>query len=102
MKKISAILLIIILINFIFGNYVYATSLPENIEGNDTNSSSNGNVTYSKDSYDKLMQNGTVNLQGEDKKVKISKSTLRSYEWNFIFVCKSYLFKFIIFDVKSS
>jgi len=67
MKRISVLLLVIIIFNFIFCNFSYAF---EDLV--------DGQVTYSKDSYDKLMDKGIVSKGGANEKVSVTTSTLGS------------------------
>lgn len=64
MKKISIGLLIIIIINFIFSNFVLATSTD--------------GMTYSKDSYHKLVNEGEIEINGTKRSLEITQSTLGS------------------------
>ena len=66
MEKISIVLVIIVLFNFIVCNYIsYA----------DTD---NSTITYSKEAYDQLTEEGTVDLNGEETDVSISTSATGS------------------------
>lgn len=67
MKKISSILIIIILFNFIFSNYIFAVDV-----------SDDSAITYSEDEFDQLVNNGTVNIDGETQEVSDSKSSAAS------------------------
>ncbi len=67
MKKISAILLIIMLMNLIFADTTFATDTESDSEVDRT-------TTYNKDSYDMLTNDGKVELEGTERNVGVSQS----------------------------
>ena len=69
MKRISIVLIIIILFNFIFCNYI---SYADDEEDDDET------ITYSKEAYDKLTEEGTVELNEEETDVSTSTSAIGS------------------------
>lgn len=67
MRKVSVLLLIVMLFNFIFSNYVYAI---DEVEGQ--------KATYSKESFSNLTNEGKVNLNGSEVKISASTSSVGS------------------------
>lgn len=65
MKKISSILVILIIFNFIFSCFVYA----------DTD---NSEITYSEDSFNQLVDEGTVSIDGDTEEVGETQSSTAS------------------------
>ena len=65
MKKISSILIILILFNFIFSCFTYAVD-------------DNPEITYSEESFDQLVENGTVTIEGTTEEVGETQSSTAS------------------------
>ena len=64
MKKISSILVVLVLFNFIFSSFVFA-------ENNTT-------IQYSEESFNELVDSGTVSIDGEKEQVTDTKSSTAS------------------------
>lgn len=69
MKKISLVLLIIVLFNFIFCNFVYA-------EPNTTNTSTNTAPSFNVSSMYQADQEGTVEINGYTKEINVTQSVV--------------------------
>lgn len=69
MKKISVLLLIVIVFNFIFSN-IHISYAVDAIDGQE--------AIYNKESFDKLTDEGVVNLNGSDEKLSVSTSSAGS------------------------
>lgn len=67
MRKVSVLLIIVIMFNFICSNYSYAI-----------NDIADQSASYSKDSFNNLADEGIVNLNGSDVKISTSTSTAGS------------------------
>ena len=69
MKKISLVLLIVVLFNFIFCNLVYA-------EPNTTNTSANTAPSFNVSSMYQADQEGTVEINGYTKEISVTQSVV--------------------------
>lgn len=67
MKKVSSILFVLIIFNFIFSSFVYADITIDNTD-----------ITYSEDSFNELVNNGTVSKDGTKEQVSETTSSTAS------------------------
>lgn len=65
MKKVSSILVILLIFNFIFSSFTFAVT-------------DNSEITYSEESFNQLVDNGTVSIDGETEEVSETQSSTAS------------------------
>ena len=76
MKKISSILIILILFNFIFASFTYA--VPEDSEDASSEEEEEENFSYSEESFDQFMEGGSAQIDGVEVDIEETPSTTGS------------------------